>query len=169
MGEQFTADFTVPSPDTELRRLEPLVGGWRASDYSQDSVLGPGVPVSRTETYQWLDGSYFLVSTYETVFGNDQAQTGVMYWGYDSGAQRFRNIFFSNNGPFTEDGNRYEGQVRGHTLTFEGPARFQYQLDDKGKVEVNPDGTISVAWWLRDENGDWQPWMSNVFSRLDKE
>jgi hypothetical protein len=54
-------------------------------------------------------------------------------------------------------------------LTFEGPARFQYQLDDKGKVEVNPDGTISVAWWLRDENGDWQPWMSNVFSRLDKE
>jgi hypothetical protein len=31
---------------------------------------------------------------------------------------------------------------------------------------VNPDGTISVAWWLRDETGRWQPWMSNVFQRI---
>jgi hypothetical protein len=47
-------------------------------------------------------------------------------------------------------------------LTFKGPARFQYELDDGGKVKVNADGTISVAWWLRDENGDWAPWTRNV-------
>lgn len=40
------------------------------------------------------------------------------------------------------------------TLTFEARARFKYRLDDAGKVRVNDDGTISVAWWVRDENGE---------------
>jgi hypothetical protein len=55
----------------------------------------------------------------------------VNYWGYDSDAGRFRVIFFSNDGPYTED------------------------------------GTISAAWWLRDENGEWQPWMDNRFSKVE--
>ena len=84
----------------------------------------------------------------------------------DTEAGRFRIVFFSNNGPYTKDGNRYEGVVKDGNLTFEGPARFQYRLDDSGKVRVNEDGTISVAWWLRDENGEWQPWMDNRFSRV---
>jgi hypothetical protein len=32
---------------------------------------------------------------------------------------------------------------------------------------VNPDGTTSVAWWLRDEDGDWKPWMNNTFTRVN--
>jgi hypothetical protein len=51
-------------------------------------------------------------------------------------------------------------------LTFEGPARFEYALDDAGRINVNTDGTISVAWWLRDEDGNWQPWMANTFHKL---
>jgi hypothetical protein len=34
-------------------------------------------------------------------------------------------------------------------------------------VRTNPDGTITVDWWLRDERGDWQPWMRNTFERVD--
>jgi hypothetical protein len=90
---------------------------------------------------------------------------GINYWCYDSEAERFRVIFFSNNGPYTEDGNRYEGEVAGGKLTFEGPARFQYELDRDGRIKTNPDGTFSVAWWLRDEQGEWQPWMNNTFTK----
>jgi hypothetical protein len=50
-------------------------------------------------------------------------------------------------------------------LTFVGPARFQYELDDDGAIKVNPDGNISVAWWLRDQHGDWQPWMNNTHTK----
>jgi hypothetical protein len=92
---------------------------------------------------------------------------GINYFSYDAQAERFRIIFFSNNGPFSEDGNRYEGEVAGDTLTFEGPARFQYQLDDRGRIKVNADGTVSVAWWLRDENGDWRPWVTNTFAKIE--
>ena len=166
MTEQST--FAAPPPDPELQRLEPLLGTWRAEEHTQDSVLGPGVPVASTESFHWLDGGYFLVQTYETVFGDEPAQRGVNYWGYDSEASRFRIIFFSSNGPFTEEGNRYQGEVAGHKLTFEGPARFQYELDDEGRIKLNFDGTVSVAWWLRQENGEWKPWMNNTFTKIEE-
>ncbi len=56
--------------------------------------------------------------------------------------------------------------MAGGKLTCEGPARFQYQLDDAGTIKANADGTISVAWWLRDEDGQWQPWMTNTFTKV---
>jgi hypothetical protein len=158
--------FAVPPPDPELQRLEPLLGTWKSESHTEKSVLGPGVPATSTETFYWLDGGYFLVSTYETVFGDEPAQRGVNYWGYDSDAKRFRIIFFSNNGPFSEEGNRYQGEVADDKLTFEGPARFQYDLDRQGGIKVNPDGTISVHWWLRDTHGEWMPWMNNTFARV---
>jgi hypothetical protein len=55
---------------------------------------------------------YFLVQTYETVFGDQLAQKGVNYWMYDSERKRFRIIFFSNNGPYSEQGNQYAGEVK---------------------------------------------------------
>ncbi len=158
--------FAVPPPDPELKRLEPLLGSWRTEEHTEDSVLGPGVPVTSSETFYWLEGGYFLVSTYETVFGDEPAQKGVNYWGFDSDAKKFRVIFFSNNGPFTEEGNRYEGEVGDGRLTFEGPARYQYELDEEGRISVNTDGTISVTWWLRDESGEWKPWMKNTFTKV---
>jgi hypothetical protein len=162
--EQSTA--AVPPPDPELQRLAPLLGTWRCEDHTNASTLGPGVPVTSVETFEWLEGGYFLVHTYETVFGDEPAQKGVNYCGYDAEAKKFRLIFFSNNGPFTEHGNRYQGKVADRRLIFEGPARFQYALDDTGRIKVNPDDTISVAWWLRDEHGNWQPWMNNTFTKV---
>ena len=67
-----------------------------------------------------------------------------------------------DNGPFTEDGSRYEVTVGDGVLTGVGPARFQYALDDDGRIAVNVEGTIAVAWWIRDEAGEWEPWMTNV-------
>jgi hypothetical protein len=158
--------FDAPPPDPELKRLEPLLGTWTTEGHTQDSVLGPGVPVTSTETFRWLDGGYFLVQEYETTFGDEPTQRGVVYWGYDTAAGRFRIIFFSNNGPFTEEGNRYEGKVADGKLTSVGPARFQYELDGEGKIKTNADGTSSVAWWLRDERGEWQAWMDLTFTKI---
>jgi hypothetical protein len=157
--------FAAPPPDPELERLEPLLGTWSAEDHTLDGVFGPSVPVRSTETFRWLDGGYFLVQEYETTFGDEPTQKGVNYWFYDSESGSFRIIFFSNNGAFSEAGNRYSGRVAGGRLTLEGPARFQYELDDDGRIRIDPDGALSVTWWLRDETGDWQPWMTNTFQR----
>jgi hypothetical protein len=160
------AALDAPPPDPELKRLAPLVGTWTTDGHTQDGVYGPGVPVTSTERYRWLDGGYFLVQEYETTFGEEPTQRGVVYWGYDAAAGGFRLFFFSNNGPFTDQGNRYAGEVADGRLTFVGPARYQYELDEDGKITTNPDGTISVAWWVRDEQGEWQPWMDNTFRKI---
>ena len=131
-----------------------------------DSPIGPGVKVTNEEEFYWLEGGYFLVQTYNTVFGDEPAQKGINYWFYDTDSKKFRIIFFSNNGPFTEDGNRYAGQVEGNKLTFTGPAHFQYELDVNGNIKVNDNATIIISWWIRDENGKWQSWMTNRFSKV---
>lgn len=64
------------------------------------------------------------------------------------------------------DGRAHPGQRADGTLTFTGPGWFRYELDDDGRIKVNADGTISVAWWLRDEHGQWRPWMHNRFARI---
>jgi hypothetical protein len=156
-----------PPPDPELRRLEPLIGAWKAQDHTQDSILGPGVPVTNREEFYWLEGGYFLVQTYDTTFGDEPPQKGVNYWFYDTETKTFRIIFFSNNGPYTEEGNRYEGQIVAGKLTFTGPARFQYELDADGKINLNPDGTLTVVWWLQDHEENWNPWMTNTFTRAE--
>jgi hypothetical protein len=72
------------------------------------------------ESFSWLDGGYFLVQTYETIFGEEPAQKGINLWMYNSRTSEFQIIFFSNNGPYTEAGNRYAGKVAGDKLSMEG-------------------------------------------------
>ncbi len=91
--------FDVPPPAPELRRLEPLIGSRRAEEETEPSVLGPCATVTSKESFEWLDGGYFLVSTHETKFGDEPAQKGVNYWGYDSDEERYRIVFFSNTAP----------------------------------------------------------------------
>jgi Protein of unknown function (DUF1579) len=163
MIEQSTNPFGAPLPSPELRRLEPLVGRWQTTARTEAGVFGPSVPVTSLEEFYWLEGGYFLVQTYETAFGDEPAQKGINYWFYDAADSKFRIIFFSNNGPFTEEGNRYEGEVVDGTLRFTGPARFQYDLDASGQVRKEDDGSVLIRWWLRDEAGQFQPWMVNLF------
>jgi hypothetical protein len=155
----------APPPHPELERLDRLVGTWRVEGYTRDSLAGPAGPVRSTETFEWLDGGYFLVHRYETVFSDEAPQRGVMFWGYDAAGSRFRCHFFSNNGPFTEDGNIYDGRIIGRQMIFTGPARFTLLLDEDGKIQVR-DGTFHAAWELRDADGIWRPWMCDTYSRV---
>lgn len=99
-------------------------------------MIGPAVPVRSEESFSWLAGGYFPVQPYETTFGEEPTQEGINYWYYDSEAERFRIIVFSNNGPSTEDGNRYEGEVASGKLTFRSgpvPIRTRSGRADQGE------------------------------------
>ena len=114
-------------------------------------MLGPGVPVTSAETFSWLDGGYFLVQHLrDRLRERAGPERGVNYWGYDSDAKRFRIIFFSNNGPFTEEGNRYEGKVAGNKLTFEGPGalpvRPRRRREGQGQLRWHDLGGL-VGYW----------------------
>jgi hypothetical protein len=108
-----------------------------------------------------------LVQDYETTFGDEPTQTGVNYWFHDAEADRFRIIFFSNNGPFSEEATATKVVWRTASSHSWGRRGSNTKLGADGAVGVNPDGTISIRWWIRDEDGEWQPWMANTFSRSD--
>jgi hypothetical protein len=160
-----TVDVT-PAPSRELRRLEPLVGQWIVEGYAEASLAGPAGPVKSRESFEWLNGEYFLVHRYETHFGNQPVQRGIMYWGYDESKQGFLLHFFSNNGPFTRDGNIYEGQLRADAIVCTGPARFTMPIDEHGKVAVGPGQSFELTWELRDADGVWRPWMRDRYARV---
>jgi len=159
-----------PAPDPELQRLSPLLGTWGSVGQSVDSLAGPAGKVTATETFEWLTGGYFLVSHYQIVWQDGGApHSGVMYWGYDAAAGKFRTHFFNDQGPYAEAGSTYEGVVTDNQLTFTGPARFQFELDSTGKIMVNPDGTISAVWWLRDLEGVWKFWRDVTYTRIKED
>jgi hypothetical protein len=168
MSERTRADvpYVAPAPSPELRRLDPLVGQWAIEGYAQESLAGPAGPVRSRESFEWLEGGYFLVHRYETHFGDQPVQKGIMFWGFDESARRFLLHFFSNNGPFTSEGNIYEGELRNNSLVCTGPARFTIKLDDQGRVSVGHDGTFDIDWELRDANGIWRPWMHDTYRRI---
>ena len=155
-------EWGVASPHVELRRLEPLVGEWTITTRTEPSVIGPSAEVKSRERFYWLEGGYFLVQTYDTRFGDEPPQRGINYWYYEPEDDTFNVIFFSNNGNYTEEGNRYRGSVQGDRLVMVGPARFEVKLDSSGAVAKTDDGEISINWWLRDEMGEFQFWMRSI-------
>jgi hypothetical protein len=42
--------------------------------------------------------------------------------------------------------------------------RFRLRLDGSGRIAVERDGTIDTEWFLRDTDGDWQPWRHHRYS-----
>ena len=135
-----------------------------SQDHTEDSVFGPGVPVTSTETFYWLDGGYFLVQHLRDGLRRGTRPEGRQLLGLRLRRERFRIIFFSNNGPFTEDGNRY----RARSPSARSPSRVRRGSSTSSMRpgrSRQPDGTVSVAWWLRDKQGEWRPWMHNTFTR----
>ena len=162
-SQSTNATFVAPPPNPELRRLERLVGDWEVHGTALESLAGPAGPVRSHESFEWLDGGYFLVHRYETWFGDQPVQRGVMYWGFDDATRRFLLHFFSNNGPFTKDGNVYEGEIVGNQLICTGPARFTIALGEDGSVKLANDHSFEVEWKLRDAGGLWRPWMRDTY------
>ncbi|HJU98558.1 MAG TPA: DUF1579 family protein [Jiangellaceae bacterium] len=158
-----------PRPDPALRRLDFLVGTWRIEGETVPEFSGPQLKSMSTETFEWLDGGFFLQHRWDAVFGEPAedpgrelpggaVQRGVMFYGFDASTSRYRTHFFDGNGPFHE-GSMYEGEVVDDgKLRFTGPARFT--------LVENPDGTVTNDWELRDDNGDWQPWRRTTMTRI---
>jgi len=158
----------LPTPDPALRRLDFLVGSWKVDGATYPSSDEETMPVTGTYSFEWLHGGFFLVQRWDNLFGSPSddpaqelpggpVQKGIMFYGYDAPTKKYRTHFFDGNGPFHE-GSMYEGEVVDGNLRFTGPARFT--------VIANEDGTITNEWELRDESGDFVPWMRSTLTRL---
>lgn len=150
-----------PKPDPELKLLDFLVGTWNLEGEIEAGPTGPAGTVTSVDTFEWLEGGFFLVHRWETTFsaaGQDTVDKGYEFIGYDAPSKKYRTHFFNSFGPYDEAGSTYEGDFVDDSLILTGPARITYK--------PNVDGTITNEADLPGGNSTWIPWMHAKMTRV---
>jgi hypothetical protein len=87
---------TTPSP--ELQRLGALVGRWR----SEGHIVGdPAVPITGTDSYEWLPGGFFLLHHVDVMIGDQQVQALELIGEHDPAIDSYTARAYDNLGNVT--------------------------------------------------------------------
>jgi Protein of unknown function (DUF1579) len=158
------------TPGPEIRRLGALVGRWRSEGYI---VGSPPVPITGTDTYEWIPGGFFLVHHVDVMIGQEPVQAIEIIGEYDPVSDSFAARAYDNLGDVTIMHATVDDQG---VWTFTGggdiaPVAQPTSADESGAVRstltVSPDGSGMTAKWERSDDGtSWQPWMDMTFTRL---
>lgn len=147
-------DFQMPTPDPALKRLDFLVGRWELTGELEAGPAGPAGVIRGTESFEWLEGGFFLVHRWDGVFevgGSTMADSGYEFYDYLPETGTYRAQFFNNLGPYDESASKYLGDFEGDALVVVGPARIT-------RAPAGED-TITYDGELPDGEGGWIPWM----------
>jgi hypothetical protein len=88
----------APAPSPQTQRLGALVGRWR----SEGRIVGEvPVPITGTDTYEWLPGGFFLVHHVDVVIGDQRVQAIELIGEYDPATDSFTARAYDNQGNVT--------------------------------------------------------------------
>src|SRR5215831_20891130 len=82
---------SAPGPETQ--RLGALVGRWRSEGHIVGEVP---VPITGTDTYEWLAGGFFLVHHVDVVIGEQAVQAIELIGEYDPANDSFTARSYDN-------------------------------------------------------------------------
>ena len=152
-GYETTAQPETPRPNPDLKSLNILVGTWKVSDPS-----GKGA-ISGKETYEWMEGGFFLMHHFDFDQGGHQVR-GIEIIGHEHpfGAEPGKDL---NSRVYDTRGNTldYVYEVEKDTLTIWGgqkgsPAYFKGKLSD--------DGDTCTGGWVYPGGGGYKSTMTRV-------
>jgi hypothetical protein len=160
----------MPGPGTRSRdeRLAAVAGRWATSGHV---LAEPRIPVVGTDTYEVLDGGYFLVHHVDVTVGDRPVRAIEIIGEPDDAGYVCRS--FDN-----------EGHAEVMLLTVDEAGVFHFaggaevataaQPADAPTERVRSTLTIAddrrsmTALWERSDDGvTWEPWMDIGFSRID--
>ncbi|MGJ6969898.1 DUF1579 family protein [Streptosporangium sp. G11] len=153
-------EFQMPTPAPELERLNFLLGEWILAGSTVESPMGPATPITGWESYEWMEGGFFLIHRWESSFevaGMKVVDAGHEFFDYDAATGRYRTHFFNSLGPYDHEASKYHGGFDGDALVVTGPARIT-----RGP---NADGTVTVDSDVPVGEGVWAPFMVCTLTR----
>ena len=161
-----------PAPVTD--RLAPLVGRWR----TQGLVLGGDpLPVTGTDTYEWLPGRHFVVHHVDVTVGDQPVRAIELIGDPDPATGDLTATAYGDDGTVTVMRAAVDGAG---VWTFTGGgdvASAAYGGDVpppaaavRSTLRIAGDGGSMTALWERADDGvHWASWMDMRFTRIDPE
>jgi predicted enzyme related to lactoylglutathione lyase len=171
MDDDHDTRGTTPQPGPASRRLGALVGHWRTDGH----VVGDDpVPVTGTDTYEWLPGGHVLVHHVDVMVGDEHVQAIEIIGEHDPATDSFAARAYDHTGAVTTMRASVDA---GGVWTFVGgadvaaAARTTADVPPGGLVRstltIADDGRSMTALWERADDGiTWQPWMDMRFTRV---
>jgi hypothetical protein len=141
----------------EHKRLDALIGRWKTDGWTKETADAPAAKVDAVDTYEWAPGGYALLHAVEAKMG-DETVEGAELIGFDPERGAFVTQYFGSDGPeayeasLSEDEGSMTWTMRSETSRFAGTFN-----DDRD--------VITGHWELRDDDGEWQPWMDITLTR----
>jgi hypothetical protein len=88
METQSTGASEKQAPASELKQLVVFQGKWKIEGKNFPALPeGPSIPVWGEDNYQWLEGNYFLIDTWQHLVEGG-GHKGLSVMGFDAKAQK---------------------------------------------------------------------------------
>jgi uncharacterized protein DUF1579 len=147
--ESAQAQMQAPQPAPETKNLAYFIGSWTVAGALKPSPMGPGGKITGTETWDWMDGHFFIVS-HSTMSGAMGNGSGLSVMGYSSDESKYiynefdsmgqienaRGTFENGTWSWTSDEHMGGQTMKGrYTAKEVSPASYSF------KFELSPDGS----------------------------
>jgi hypothetical protein len=149
--------MTSPAPSQpgpEHQQLGLLVGRWKTEGFVRPGEWGPSARIVAVDTYEWLDGGFFLFHRFDAVVGPEEVK-GIEIIGYDAASGNYRGTSFDNH-----------GAADTFHATLAGRVWKSWGQSQRFTGTFNADGsTLSGAWERSGDGTNWLPWMDVTLRR----
>ena len=137
-----------PKPGAEHKLLNAFAGKWNTTGEVKKSSSAPAIPISGTDTYEWLSGKFFLIHRWNVSIG-DKKHQGIEIIGYDADNKIYRHHSFNDEGTI----GAMEASVNNGIWTFKGKT-------ERCTVVFSDGGNSMTGNWEQTTDGiNWSPWM----------
>jgi hypothetical protein len=130
-----------PQIGPQHEHLEEFIGEWRLKQ--KDGLTKANVPqqITGVDTYQWMDGNYFLLFTFHRYFDR-KLHKGIGVIGYNEATRKYFATFYDNLG-YARD---YDVELDFQVMRFHG----QWE---RGTVALSRDHKVMDIHWEQTKDG----------------
>jgi Protein of unknown function (DUF1579) len=146
----------MPQRAAELDALEVFLGEWHTTGEQIEGTVGAAAPIDVRESYEWLDGKYFLIHHFKgDLGGNDAACIEIIGYDGEKGVyiiHTYYNNGVANDWQMTNDGDTWtisgKWPMKGETMK----VRCTIEFSDAGNAmdgnwEMSADGKQWQTFW----------------------
>ena len=143
---------TEPRRAPELDRLEAFLGKWHTTGQQIEGPLGPAAKIDVKESYEWLEGKYFLVHNFKgDVGGNDAACIEIIGYDAEKGVYIIHSYYdkgAAKDWQLTNAGNTW-------TITGDWPIKGQ-KMNVRCTIEFSDNNSMAGNWEMSGDGRDWK-------------